>query len=296
MKKPAPKKPSKPSFNEYLPDDPIEPSDDFDDYVKVIYGRKQVGKTTLVASFPDTLVNMTEKGRSGLRIKQWPDWRSKLNEDPSWTLTFEEEKNFLTALVEHGKGKYKQLAIDTIDQLWSICVNKVLQDADVEKLADVGDWGAGWVESNRLMKELLETVTKSGLGLLLVSHVTTGERKSFTDANVLETVPTMDKRAWAWVQERADFVFLYDMIGSDRVMAVRGDSFIQAGCSPEGRFLDSNGEPINKIKMPDDPTKGYETLLAGFNNELEDYEREKARKEAIRQAALKDKIKKNAKK
>lgn len=295
MKK-TPTKAKPKSVDEYLPDEPIEPSDDFDDYVKVIYGRKQVGKSSLAASFPNTLVNMTEKGRSGLRIMQWPNWREKLRDDPSWTLTFEEQKNFLEALVERGRDKYKQLAIDTIDQLWNICVTKVLTDANVDKLADVGDWGAGWVESNRLMVELLETVTKSGLGLLLVSHVTTGERKSFTDANVKETVPTMDKRAWAWVQERADFVFLYDMIGNDRIIAVRGDSFIQAGCSPEGRFLDSNGEPINKIKMPDDPTKGYETLLAGFNNELEDYERDKARKEAIRQQALREKLKKQAQK
>lgn len=279
MKKPNAKKTS----NQFLPSEPIEPSDDFADYVKVIYGPKGVGKSTLVSTFPDTLVNMTEYGRSGLRIRQWPDWRTELANDRHWQLTYELEEEFVNEVADNGRGMFNQLALDTVDQLWTICANKVLTDMEITDLSQAGGFGAGWAMAKEHLYKLLRHIRTSGLGLVLVSHVTSKERESFIDDETTETtVPTMDKRAWAWVQEQADMVFLYDTVGEDRVMVIRGKDKIRASCNPDGHFLDPEGEPVNRILMPDDPKKGYATLLAGWNNELPDYDREKARKAAIK--------------
>tara|TARA_R110000868_G_scaffold383246_1_gene650052 strand:- start:802 stop:1158 length:357 start_codon:yes stop_codon:yes gene_type:complete len=111
------------------------------------------------------------------------------------------------------------------------------------------------------------------------------------DETVLEeTVPTMDKRIWAWIRQKVDFVFLYDRVGDDRVLVVRGKDRITASVGPQNCFLDHNGEEVYRILMPNDPTKGYETILAGFNNELPDYDREKERVAALKKQEVAKKL------
>lgn len=227
---------------------------------------------------------MTELGRSNLEIFQYPVWHEELEQDPDFRLTYELVEQFIDAQLGEENTSFDTIGIDTMDQFWKICEEKVLRSFNVDDLQKIPQGsGNGWHLTNKLMTRLLNKLYTSKLGMVMTSHVTEKPMESSIDGSKYEQViPTMDRRAWEWVCEKVDFVFCLDYVGKDRLLVVRGNSRVRASVGPVGRFLDPNGEPISRIKLPDDADAGYEVLLAGFNNQLWDYDRLRAEEEAAK--------------
>jgi hypothetical protein len=226
---------------------------------------------------------MTEFGRTNLEIFQYPNWEEEFQADPDYKLTFELVLGYVDAMLGADNTQFDTLGVDTLDELWNICSDFILRKFGVDDFQKIPrEQGNGWHLAAKALNLLMDRMASSPLGMVMTSHIKEDEVESKIDSSISKLYrPTMDKRAWEWVQQKVDFVFCLDYVGTDRILMIRGGSKVRTSVSPAGKFLDPNGEPLNMILMPTDPQLGYETLLAGFNNELWDYGRMKqAEKEA----------------
>lgn len=127
-----------------------------------LYGPEGVGKSTLVAGFPEPVFLDTEGGTAHLDVARFPRPRN-------WADALAAINHLLTA--EHG---YKTLVIDSVDWLEKLLVEEVCRKANKEGLEDFG-YGKGLVylaEEFARFLALLEKLRDRGIHVVLVGHST----------------------------------------------------------------------------------------------------------------------------
>lgn len=127
-----------------------------------LYGPEGVGKSTLVAGFPEPVFLDTEGGTAHLDVARFPRPRN-------WAEALAAINHLLTA--EHG---HKTLVIDSIDWLEKLLADEVCRKAHKEGLEDFG-YGKGLVylaEEFARFLALLEKLRDRGLHVVLVGHST----------------------------------------------------------------------------------------------------------------------------
>jgi hypothetical protein len=250
-----------------LPSDYNEPSDDFREYWQLIFGRKNVGKTSLGASYPDSLTFQLERGRKNLSIRMVP----AKNEKP---LTYKTLKNYLELFCAADGDEYRIAVFDTIDAMYEICYNFVMQNYGVVKPSDTGDGPGVWNEIKETFDGLIAMVQDAGKVGVFISHEKAKDHKN-ADGTVLERIePSCTGQAISAVQRYCDYVFHYDFCVNDRVVTIRStDNNVWTSCGRNETFLDPDGSEIKRLLIPSgDPTEGYSVLERGFRNELRDYD------------------------
>lgn len=250
-----------------LPTSYNEPTDDFREYWQLIFGRKNVGKTSLAASYPDSLTFQMERGRKNLSIRMVP----KKEEKP---LDYKRLKEYLELFCEADKDEYRIAVFDTIDAMYEICYNYVMKNYGVVKPADTGDGPGVWNEIKETFDSLIAMVQDAGKVGVFISHEKAKDHKN-ADGTVLERIePSCTGQAISAVQRYCDYVFHYDFCVNDRVITVRSTTNnVWTSCGRNETFLDPDGTEVNRLLIPsDDPTAGYDILERGFQNKLRDYD------------------------
>jgi len=248
-----------------LPTELNEPSDDLLDYFALIFGRKNVGKSTFGASYTDALNFQMERGRKNLPIRMVPPKGEK-------PLTFKTFKEYLRLFCDDKE--LRVAVIDTIDAAYELTYNYVLsQYGDVATPQQTGDGPGVWNEIKNTFDDLIAMVQDAGKSIVFISHEKAKDHTN-ADGTVLERIePSCSQQAIGVVQRYCDFVFHYDWVCNDRVMTIRStDNIVWTSCGRNDMFLDPDGEPLKRIKIPDDPEAGYETLEKAFLGELRDYD------------------------
>lgn len=117
----------------------------------VLYGRSGTGKTTLSLSFPGTVLLLDVKDRG-------TDSVSDIAEDDGVGMDIEEWDDFemVYYFLRKNPKKYGTVVIDTMSQLQTLCIQKILEDKKKDS-SRAGDWGVmtkrEWGEVAALMKE-----------------------------------------------------------------------------------------------------------------------------------------------
>lgn len=127
-----------------------------------LYGPEGVGKSTLVAGFPEPVFLDTEGGTAHLDVARFPRPRN-------WADALAAINHLLTA--EHG---HKTLVIDSVDWLEKLLIEEVCRKANKEGLEDFG-YGKGLVylaEEFARFLALLEKLRDRGIHVVLVGHST----------------------------------------------------------------------------------------------------------------------------
>ncbi|WP_442886584.1 ATP-binding protein [Congregicoccus parvus] len=127
-----------------------------------LYGPEGVGKSTLVAGFPEPVFLDTEGGTAHLDVARFPRPRN-------WADALAAINHLLTA--EHG---HKTLVIDSVDWLEKLLADEVCRKANKEGLEDFG-YGKGLVylaEEFARFLALLEKLRDRGIHVVLVGHST----------------------------------------------------------------------------------------------------------------------------
>lgn len=241
-----------------LPTEINEPSDNFLDYFILFFGRKNIGKSTLAASYPNAITFMFERGRKNLPI---------LLVSPKTLKEFQEYfKQFLISDLEVG-------ILDTLDAMYEMIYRGVLLPYGVTKPADTGDGPGVWNEIRDVLDEFVGMAQEAGKRLVFVSHEKEKEHSN-ADGTVLQRIePSCTGQAIGIVQRYCDFVFHYDWVTNDRVMTLRStDNIVWTSCGRNDMFLDPDGVPLKRIKIPNDPEEGFNTLEKAFLGELRDYD------------------------
>lgn len=261
-----------------LPDSPNEPPDSLDDVIIMIYGRKNIGKSSLAAQFESNLTMMFEEGRKNLSIFQVPK-----KDEPS--LTWERALKYRDMLCD--SDQFSRVAIDTVDQAYQRCFEYVCRQDGVRHPDESNKPYMLWQAIIAEFKEFVLSFREAGKGVTFVSHEkikplitkakglirlgsdADGSQQSAIKLDRIE--PSCTGQVMGVITEICDYVFYYHYYEGKRAIMVRSPQDIAwTACGMGETFCDPDGTPIERFEAGSHPTKAYEAILSAFNNELRD--------------------------
>lgn len=236
-----------------LPEGLSEPSDSLFDYSILIYGKKKIGKTTLMAQAEGALFLMCEPGGKALRIRQVPV--------RSWS----DFEGYIDLAI--ADPKVRVIVVDTADFSYEYCLADVCEKKVIDHPSDE-EYGKGWnavrAEYTRVIRKLLH----SGKGVVFLSHSKDKTFKSRKSEEYSKVESSMPGQAKDILEGLVDIWANYDYDGKRRVLIIGGSDEVDAGHRVEGRFQYPNGEPITTIPMGRSPKEGFRNFVQAFGNHM----------------------------
>jgi hypothetical protein len=252
-----------------LPTQLNEPPENLTDYCAMVYGRKQWGKTTLSSQYPNSYNFQFEPGRRGLRIFQVAP------------KSYSEAIEYIGLFLD---SEYDYAIFDTVDRFYDMLLREEcleLSNGDKDHPGKFGKEGYSiWDYVKNKFEQIFIDLRSADKKFILVSHDKKVEQKDRDGAEWSRIEPTCKPAAWKIAQSMCDFVFHCDFLGGDRIITVRDlDNSTLASCNPDiDCFLDPNGEPLRRFKIPNQKDGAFSALQAAFDNELFDYDYEPPKK------------------
>lgn len=250
-----------------LPTEVSKPSNEIGVYSLLVYGRKKIGKTSLVSNFPKTFCMMFEPGAKSLRIYQKPVG--------SW-----EEFLAYIDLLENTKHDFKTVCIDTGKIAYDYCLDYVCRINNFEHPTDEA-YGKGWEKVRKELQTAFIRLMNLGIGVIVICHEKIADimRKSSETYNRI--IPDLAGQAGSFFAGVIDTIAYYHYVDEQRVLTIQGDEEIEAGTRCEENFRTVSGERIYNIPMGSSSSEAYKNLIAAFNNRQKDTGKEVLKKKKI---------------
>lgn len=214
------------------------------------YGPAKIGKTSLIASFPKSLIFSFEPGTNAL------DGIYKIN-ITSW-------KDFKLAVKQLANDKVKEkfqfLGIDTVDIAYDLCEQYICSTNGVQAIGDI-PYGGGWAKLKKEFSKIFRDIAMMGYGIIFISHA---QEKTIKEngEEYSRIIPACPSIAAGIVNKLVDFIIYigieYD--GSEdetgeRYMYFKGNKYMQAG----SRFR----------YIPEKVKFGYQELVDAVNDAID---------------------------
>lgn len=229
-----------------------EPATQIGDYLWIFYGAKKIGKTTFLRHWDDAYFLMCEPGGRGLRLHQ------------SRVTTWRDFLGYVKLLKDHPE--FRTIIVDTVDKLYDMCFDYMCTKLLIDHPSDVEDYGKSWGKIDREFQEGLMKLFALDRGFVFVSHDHEREIKPRIGPKYSYKEPTMARQASRFLTGLADVIGYYGYYGNERVLTIRGNDFLQAGCRLEENFVTPDGQPVESIPMGSKSTESYANFVAAFNN------------------------------
>lgn len=162
----------------------------------MLYGLPGVGKTSLAAQFPKSIIIGFEMGTNGLDnvyvqpTKTWLEW-----------------KQIVGQLLKRPElqEKFETICIDTVDSAWDLCVKYVCSQNGVTKLGDI-PWGQGYDQAKKEFAAGLRDLSYAGYGLVFISHSTEKTFKDEKGEEYTQIAPALPNRPYDIVNKMVDII------------------------------------------------------------------------------------------
>lgn len=214
------------------------------------YGAAKIGKTSLIASFPKSLIFSFEPGTNALNniykvnITSWKDFK----------LSVKQLQN------DKVKEKFDFVGIDTVDIAYELCEQYICNINGVSSIGDI-PYGKGWTTLKKEFSKIFRDIAMAGYGLIFISHAT---EKAVKDSHgeYQKIVPACPSVGESIVNKLVDFIIYIgieyendeDVTGT-RYMYFKGNRYIKAG----SRFK----------YIPDKVKFGYQELVDAVNDAID---------------------------
>lgn len=236
-----------------LPDEKSEPATKIGNYSLEIYGRKKIGKTSLVSNFPKTFCMMFEPGGKSLRIYQKPIHK------------WEDFLGYIT-LLETTKHDFLTVNIDTGRIAYEFCLDYVCRVNGFEHPTDES-YGKGW---NKVRVELTTAFIRLmnlGLGVIVICHENISDITKRNSEVYNRITPDLPKQAAGFFSAVIDTIGYYRYLSDgSRVLTIGGSEDLEAGTRCEENFFTTKKERIINIPMGNSSKEAYDNLLTAFHN------------------------------
>jgi len=235
-----------------LPKEMSEPLTALADYSYLVFGEKKIGKTTMLSHAPDTIFLMFEPGGKGLRLYQRPikSWREFL----AYLDLLEKDKKFRTVIV------------DTVDRAYDLCFEYMCEKLVITHPQDENDFGKAWGEIKKEFASAIDRLLKLDKGVFFTSHAQEKEVRPRKGEKFERLMPTMASQAYKYLVGIIDVVAYYGFDGKERVLTIRGDDYVGAGCRLEENFVTPGGEFVEQIPMGGSSKEAWENFNNAFKN------------------------------
>lgn len=200
-----------------LPENKSKPLENLKDYIMLIYGDPKVGKSTFCSHMDDPLFIATEKGLNALSV---------------FSVDVSSWKEFVSVCAEiHKSDRFQTIVIDTIDNLYSFCIDYVCKKHDIMHPQDL-EWGKGWALVNKEHQRVLTKLTHENRGLVFVSHAQHLTLKSRT-SEISKAVPTLPSSGRRFILGISDIILYAEVMdtedGVKRVVHLEPSEYWEAG-------------------------------------------------------------------
>lgn len=248
------------------PEEYNEPSDDFFDYYTLLHGTAGVGKSSLMASIPGSVIFQFEPARRNIRARQID---FKISSVPEMEQGQENPWKKFTTLLEQAESdkSIKVIGIDNISECYKACENNWCLENQMEHVPKK-DFGASRGEINKEFERVLNNLKfNSRLGVIFTAH--TKEREGELNTGTTENIysPSGPSAVFEWLKKAMDFAFFIGYHNTKRAVHCRWDT-IWTKCGVRDRFCNVKGKQLNAFYLPEDPTKGYEMVIKAWENQI----------------------------
>lgn len=215
----------------------------------LLYGPPKIGKTTLTSGFPNVLHLMTEKRYKHLKlmkidIKSWVDFQEAVE------------------LIISKKHEYKIISVDTVDVLYSLCVDYICTKLNIPHPTDM-DYGKGFDMIFREFDKWINKLFLSNYGLIFVSHTRVVELFNRT-GKISKIVPTLANTGRRAIVPKVSVIGYLDVKVTkinDKYMERRILSFEPSETLEAG---DGDGRLPKEIVTSKDPKQTYEIFAKSY--------------------------------
>lgn len=188
--------------------------------------------------------------------------KERKEEDPSFLTAWEQTVELAFQITQDST--VQNLTIDTVDICYEACQEYYCWVHGVNNPSDKKDFGATWNEIKFAFTTLFNKVIASGKSVLFISHAKEREQELQELADGVSMVgPSCSSSALKIMKQMCDFWFYYGYNEGKRVIILR-DPERNVDVSTGIGFMDENKRPLNKIIIPNDPTKFYTTVNNAF--------------------------------
>lgn len=122
--------------------------------------------------------------------KTWNDWKQAVSQ---------------LCRKEELKENFDQIAIDTVDEAWNLCVKYVCNQNGVEKLGDL-PYGQGYDLAKKEFASTFREVVYNGYGLIFISHSIEKTYKDDKGQEFTKIVPALPNRPFDIVNKMVDLI------------------------------------------------------------------------------------------
>lgn len=251
-----------------------------------IFGRKGIGKTTagsvalnsLLPEGKKTLNFRFERGRQNLPILQVPP--VKKEKGPS-KLNWPDFLSYLDLFCDDDS--YQLGVIDSIDKCYDECFTYVCDDKfGVTHPKEAGREAPSVWDSIRVeFESCLLAILDHKKSLVFLSHEK-ARTEELPDGTEYERWDLSCKPAAAKIiKDICEFVIYYGYTdttddgkrSAERVMVIRNkNNAVECACGRSDVFLQPDGKPLFRFKIPNDPEAVGDVIQAAYDNELYDYD------------------------
>lgn len=243
----------------------------FTEHVIAIYGDSGCGKTSLAAQFPGYVIAQFEPMRKGLALRKVDmSYISQKGYSDTDRRPFIQFCNFVEQCVKDET--VKGIGIDTFNLLFQSCQDYICEEKGVVSPNELKDFGQTWSEIQDTVRNILNIFLDSGKGLVFIDHSTQTEVE-IGDNVFFRTQPNLrDSKTGSLpiIKEMTDVVVYYGLKSDgSRYMQVSPTQEIYCKSAIDGHFKTPDDEYLLSFDVGNSPAKAYDSLIAAFNNELE---------------------------
>ena len=242
-----------------LPSEQSKPAENLIDYSFLIYGRKKIGKTSLVSRFPGAIIFMFEPGTKAQKVYKLPT-------DAGCFTDWKDVRGYVRAL-QNSKHEFTTACFDPGNKAYDLCMKYVCNKEGISHPGKMKDYGASWKAVSSEFEDIHLQVANADMAFVVLAHEKLEEYDGDDKKTYMRTVPKFSGATEDFYEGIIDNIFYYHYVGTERFLQIRGTESIVAGTRCEGRFMTKDGAPIYKIPMGESSDDAWENLQTAWSNE-----------------------------
>lgn len=231
----------------------------------MLYGVKRIGKSSLAAKFPGSIIFKFEIASQRVR--------SVSCNCPTW-LHFLKYIELLKVEKTQQRGSWQRqiVVIDTPFEAYARCKEYICKQNGILYTSDARDHGGIWDKISSEFRRAHMELQALGLGLIVVCHDQVNECSTRSGQKFDMVVPKLSKQADDLYRAIIENVIYYHYRDRQRWMTLRGSDFVFAGVIGDEEdpvFMTPNGKKIYAIYAGETAGEAFTNLELAFNCQQE---------------------------